>query len=181
MAQPAITTREKRKKPNLAPITVPQTDKPKYHITDSGTFSEGDFTISREGLVIGNTDSPANSRPNSSRGSGCSTVASQSREVLLAPREVRNSHKSIPFFLYGKRCVVQALAMPIQCLTRKPCRCDAFGVLACARRWLVATFLAALLTLTCFPISSVFPDPRECATEDALEVHERVGVMGMGT
>mmetsp|Transcript_8064 Transcript_8064/g.23104 ORF Transcript_8064/g.23104 Transcript_8064/m.23104 type:complete len:395 (-) Transcript_8064:110-1294(-) len=81
------SVREKRKKPALAPITVPTEAKPKYHITDSGTFSEGNFTINREGLVIGNTDSPVTSRPNSSRGSGCSTVASNGREVVSAPRE----------------------------------------------------------------------------------------------
>ncbi len=93
--QPAAI-REKRKKPNLA-LTVPKVDKPKYHITDSGTFSEGDLTISREGLVIGNTDSPINSRPNSSRGSGCTTAAgSTSREVASAhhENEVRGSIRS---------------------------------------------------------------------------------------
>lgn len=84
---PLPPMREKRKKPNLAPLAVPAEAKPKYHITDSGTFSEGDFTISREGLVIGNTDSPATSRPNSSRGSHCSTAVSTARDA--GPREVR--------------------------------------------------------------------------------------------
>lgn len=83
---PLPPMREKRKKPNLTPLAVPMEARPKYHITDSGTFSEGDFTISREGLVIGNTDSPVTSRPNSSRGSACSTAVSTAQDTPL--REV---------------------------------------------------------------------------------------------
>eukprot|EP00873_Tetraselmis_striata_P006933 jgi/Tetstr1/427197/TSEL_017385.t1 len=80
---PLPPMREKRKKPNLTPLAVPMEARPKYHITDSGTFSEGDFTISREGLVIGNTDSPVTSRPNSSRGSACSTAVSTAQDAPL--------------------------------------------------------------------------------------------------
>uniref|UniRef100_A0A061RQ89 mitogen-activated protein kinase kinase n=1 Tax=Tetraselmis sp. GSL018 TaxID=582737 RepID=A0A061RQ89_9CHLO len=94
MSAPGTPSREKRKKPSLAPITVPVEAKPKYHITDSGTFSEGDLTISREGLVIGNTDSPASSRPNSSRGSGTSALAATTRDALSTQRDGSASEPS---------------------------------------------------------------------------------------
>ncbi|KAK9823090.1 hypothetical protein WJX72_000144 [[Myrmecia] bisecta] len=57
-----------RNKPFLAPISIPVAPKPTYHLTATGVFSEGDFTISRDGLVIGDTDSPA-SKQCSSKGS----------------------------------------------------------------------------------------------------------------